>query len=125
MAASLSLAAGNLLCAADFSSGAADKPIPVGQRKVAPEKSTPATETGEKPATIVDWVKDNNWQKHAELRSGRIYFLRRSTDTPPQAGDIVLVRWRTPREFRAQTGLSSKGVSPAAQRVINGKHHYE
>jgi hypothetical protein len=122
LAIGLSLAAGNPLRAADFSAGTGEKPIPVGQRKAGPEKSHAKAHEPERPSSLGGWVKDHNWQKQLELRSGRIYFLRRSTDTPPEPGDIVLVRWRTPTEFRRQTGLSSKGTSPAAQRVIDRKN---
>ena len=69
------------------------------------------------PDNPIDYLKDNEWQKYAELRDGHTYFLRRSTNTPPGKNDVVIVRWQTPNEFNRRAFLSSRGFSPAEQRL--------
>jgi hypothetical protein len=64
------------------------------------------------PRTPIDYIKDNEWQKHAEIRSGNVTVLRRSTDDPPKPDETVILRWRTPREFSNNACTSSKSHTP-------------
>ena len=45
--------------------------------------ATGTTAAKTEPKTPIDYLKDNEWQKHAEIRSGNVTVLRRSTDEPP------------------------------------------
>jgi hypothetical protein len=77
------------------------------------------------PRSVVDYAKDHEWQKHAEVRTGNVILLRRSTDVPTKPNETVILRWRTPTEFARQQGVSSKGVSSAQQRLIDARARME
>ncbi len=78
----------------------------------APVASSADRDADTNPQTPVDYLKDNEWQKHAEIRSGNVTILRRSTDEPPAPNETVILRWRTPTEFSRNTFMSSKGHTP-------------
>lgn len=78
------------------------KPVPTPIPKAEPVK----------PDTFVGWMKNSNWQRWAEIRSGNVILLRRSTNKPAAPNETVILRWRTPNEHARRAGLSSKGSFP-------------
>lgn len=133
-------AAGPGLRGADFSEsaqGTSSKPIPVGRKsesqraqeqeeaaRAASEKSKrgrevlggaasePAGSAVRRPDNAIEWIENNNWQKYAEIRSGKVIVLRRSTDEPVKPGETVILRWKSPSEGAQRKYLSSKGHFP-------------
>jgi phage tail sheath protein FI len=56
----------------------------------------------------VDLVRDHRWQEKAEIKTGNVYILRRSTEDPVQPDETVLFRWRTPSEFKVKRYVYSR-----------------
>jgi len=75
------------------------------------EKAIPRAEPV-KPDSVVGWISNNNWQRWAEIRSGNVIFLRRSTNEPAKPDETVILRWRTPNEHAKRQGMSSKRSFP-------------
>lgn len=61
----------------------------------------------------VDLVRDHRWQEKAEIKTGNVYILRRSTEDPIKPGETVLMRWRTPSEFKRKDFVYAR--NPRAQ----------
>lgn len=81
---------------------------PVNPADAVPAPSGPTVDNRRKPENVIQWLENNNWQKFAEIRSGNVIMLRRSTDVPPAPGETVVFRWRTPTEFAKKEFLSSR-----------------